>query len=129
MNQGETFTVFNDMCFIAPATLIDKNISWELVDPLTVNAKFTNGAITIGATLYFNDKGELINFLSNDRFETSDGKTYRNYPWMTPVDGYIDMNGYRLASGAKLIYKRPDEDFCYGQFQLFNIDDNCKELK
>lgn len=129
MNQGETVTVFNDMCIIAPATLIDKNISWETVDPLTVNAKFTNGAINIGATLYFNDKGELINFISNDRFETTDGKSYKNYPWLTPVAGYIDINGYRLVSGAKLIFKRPDEDFCYGEFELVNNEYNCKELK
>ena len=26
MNQGETVTVFNDMCCMAPATLIDKDI-------------------------------------------------------------------------------------------------------
>ena len=129
MNQGETVTVFNDMCFLAPATLINQNISWETVDPLTVHAKFTNGAITIGATLYFNDKGELINFISNDRFETTDGKSYKNYPWITPAAGYIDINGYRLVSSANLIYKRPDEDFCYGEFELVNIEYNCKELK
>lgn len=129
MNQGETVTVFNDMCFIAPATLIDRNISWETVDSRSVNAKFTNGAITIGATLHFNDKGELINFISNDRFETTDGKSYKNYPWITPVAGYIEINGCRLASSAKLIYKRPDEDFCYGEFELVNIEYNCKEFK
>jgi hypothetical protein len=129
MNQGETVTVFNDMCFMAPATLIDKNISWEIVEPLIVNAKFTNGAITIGATLYFNDKGELINFISYDRFETTDGTTYKNYPWITPVAGYKDINGYRLVSSAKLIYKRPDENFCYGEFELVNIEYNCRELK
>jgi hypothetical protein len=117
------------MCFIAPATLINKNISWETVDPLTVKAKFTNGAIAIGATLYFNEKGELINFISNDRFETIDGKSYKNYPWITPAAGYIDMNGYRLVSSAKLIYRRPDGDFCYGEFELVNIEYNCKELK
>ena len=30
MNQGETVTLLNDMCFMAPATLIDKNIKWDL---------------------------------------------------------------------------------------------------
>jgi len=27
--EAETVTVFNDMCYLAPATLIDKRISWE----------------------------------------------------------------------------------------------------
>jgi len=61
MDQGETVTVFNDMCFMAPASLIDRNIEWEEIDDLTVGAIFTNGNITIGATLYFNEKGELVN--------------------------------------------------------------------
>jgi hypothetical protein len=129
MNQGETVTVFNDMCLIAPATLIDRNITWETVDSLTVKAKFTNGGITVGATLLFNETGELTNFISYDRFETADGKIYKNYPWITPVTGYADINGYRLPSGAKLIYKHPHEDFCYGEFNLVNVEYNCTELR
>ncbi len=129
MNQGETVTVFNDMCFMAPATLIDKNIRWESIDSLTVKAYFTNKSITISATLFFNEKGELTNFISNDRFETNDGKTYYNYPWLTPVLAYTDINGYRLPSKAQLIYKHPDENFCYGEFELVNMEYNCKKLK
>jgi hypothetical protein len=129
MDQGETVTLFNDMCLMAPATLIDKNIEWHEIDNETVLAKYTNGSISISATLYFNETGELVNFISNDRFETSDGKTYINSPWLTPVTGYTDVNGYRLASVAKLIYKHADEDFCYGEFKLVSIEFNCNELK
>ena len=127
MDQGETVTLFNDMCFFAPATLIDKNIKWEIIDNLSVNAKFTNGNITIGATLIFNEIGELINFISNDRFETTDGKTYKNYPWSTPVKEYKNYNGIKAASLASTIYHKPDSDFCYGEFRLINIKHNCHE--
>jgi hypothetical protein len=129
MDQGETVTVFNDMCFMAPGTLIDKNIDWNEIDSTTIEARFTNGDITIRATLYFNNDGELIDFISNDRFETSDGKTYKNYPWKTPVTGYTDINGYHLPAGAKLIYTHPDKDFCYGEFNLVSIEYNCREYK
>ena len=129
MNQGETVTLFNDMCFMAPATLIDRNIEWHEVDTMTVDAKYTNGNIAVSSTLFFNEEGELVNFLSNDRFETTDGKTYNNYPWLTPVTGYININGYRLPSGAKLIYKHPDEDLVYGEFKLESIEYNCKDFK
>ena len=128
MDQGETVTLFNDMCFMAPASLIDRNIEWKVIDNFTVDAKFTNGNITISATLFFNEKGELVNFLSNDRFETTDGRTYKNYPWLTPVTGYTDVSGYRLPSGAKLIYKHPDEDLCYGEFNLKSIEYNCYDF-
>lgn len=129
MNQGETVTLFNDMCFIAPAALIDRNIEWTEIDNTTVGAKFTNGNITIGATLIFNEDGELRDFISNDRFETTDGKTFLNFPWSTPVTGFTDINGYRLPSGARLIYKHPDEELVYGDFKLESIEYNCRDYK
>ena len=129
MNQGETVTVFNDMCCMAPATLIDKSIQWEIIDPLTVKAKFKNGNITISATLFFSEKGKLVNFTSNDRFETVDGKVYKNYPWSTPIKEYTESNGIIVASSASTIYHRPDSDFCYGEFLLKEIEYNCRELK
>ena len=129
MNQGETVTVFNDMCCMTPATLIDKNIQWEIKDSVTVKARYTNGNITISATLVFNEKGELINFISNDRFETNDGKIYKNYPWSTPIKEYRDFNGIRTASSASTIYHRPDSDFCYGEFVMKEIEYNCKKFK
>jgi hypothetical protein len=129
MNQGETVTVFNDMCCMAPATLIDKSIQWEIINPLTVKARFTNGKITISATLLFNENGELLNFISNDRFETADGKTYKNYPWSTPVKESKVINGIRVCSSASTIYHRPENDFCYGEFLLKEIEYNCKAFR
>lgn len=129
MNQGETVTLFNDMCLMAPATLIDKNIQWESIDSLTVNTKFTNGGITVGATLSFNEKGELINFISYDRFETKDGKIYKNYPWKTPVMSYKEINGLKLAQGGQAIYEHLVRDFCYGIFIIKDIEYNCKVLR
>lgn len=68
MNQAETVTVFNDMCVFAPATLIDDRIQWFERSEYVVDAKFTNDGVTISATLYFNEIGQLINFESMDRY-------------------------------------------------------------
>ena len=46
---AETVTLFNDMCIMAPASLISKNIEWEEVNGHEVLAKFTNEGITISA--------------------------------------------------------------------------------
>ena len=129
MDQGETVTVFNDMCFMAPATLIDQSIHWEPIDDLTVKAIYTNGNISISAILYFNEEGRLINFISNDRFETVDGKTYISYPWSTPIKEYSDVNGSLIASSASTIFHRPEGDFCYGEFNVKEIEYNCPEFK
>jgi hypothetical protein len=123
MNQGETVTLLNDMCLIAPATLIDSRIKWETINDTTVKAFFTNGSIKVSAELYFNEKYELINFISNDRFET-DGKTYNNYPWATPVEDYKMINGYVLPSKGKLIYQKPEGDYVYGELEYKSVKYN-----
>lgn len=127
MNQGETVTILNDMCFMAPGSLINKNITWETLDAGQVKATFTNGQITVSAILSFDEEGKLVNFLSFDRFETA-GKTYTNLPWKTPVTEYKTVNGYRLPSKADVIYKHPEGDFCYLEFRLEEIKYNVKKL-
>lgn len=128
MDQGETVTVFNDMFFMAPGSLIDKRIEWEIIDSQTVKASFSVNSIKVSAVVYFDNEGKLVNFISNDRFDT-DGKEYVNYPWETPLSEYKDFNGYRLPSKAKVIYKRPNGDFCYGEFELLSIEFNCRSFK
>ena len=50
MDQGETVTMFNDMCVMAPATLISPAIAWEPVDARTARASFTNAGHAIRAS-------------------------------------------------------------------------------
>jgi hypothetical protein len=126
MDQGETVTVFNDLCLMAPAALIDADVQWQTIDPLTVKAVFTNGKNSITATLYFNESGKLTNFISTDRFLSSDGKTYLIYPWSTPVMNYKEYNGRKVPSYGETIWQMPEGDFVYGKFNLKSVAYNCK---
>lgn len=123
LSQAETVTLFNDMCFIAPPTLIDPGIDWETVNDTTVRATFRNGKYSISAVLYFDAEGRLVNFISNDRYDT-DGRRYDNFPWATPVADYRMINGYMLPGRAKLIYKRKDGDFVYGELVFKSVKYN-----
>ena len=125
MDKAETVTFFNDMCCMAPATLIDKRISWQMIGDNIVKATFLNNGITITADLYFNEAGELINFKSTDRYNTEAGK---KLPWATPLKDYKEINGYRLAGYAETIYSYPYKDFCYGTFAISSIKYNCSAL-
>ncbi len=121
MNISETVTFFNDMCCMAPATLIDKRIKWLGTEGNKVKASFSNNNITISAELYFNEKGELINFISEDRSALADNGTIQRLKWSTPLRDYKDINGYKLASYAETVYTYPDGDFIYATFNLKNI--------
>lgn len=124
MDISETVTFFNDMCCMAPATLIDKRIDWIETKGDTVKCSFINNGIKIYATLFFDDKGKLVNFISNNRFAYNDNGTMSCVPWQTPLKAYKSVNGYYLPSQAELIYSYPVGDLCYGMFSLKNIKYN-----
>jgi hypothetical protein len=118
MDKAETVTLFNDMCLLAPGSLIDKRIQWEPIDSLSAKAVFTNGGISIVATLYFNAQGQLVNFVCNERYDVGNKKEYR---FSTPVTAYTPINGYNVLQKGSAVWHYPDGAFEYGQFNLKNI--------
>jgi hypothetical protein len=127
MDVSETVTFFNDMCVMAPAALTDRRIKWLEVEGNKVKASFSNNNITISAYLYFNDKGELVNFVSDDRSALlANGKTTK-LQWSTPIRDYKVIDGFNLASYAEAIYRYPDGEFVYATFSLKHIKYNLLE--
>lgn len=124
MFKAETVTLFNDMCFLAPATLIDKRIKWEEVDSTSVKATFTNQKVTISAILYFNEIGQLVNFESFDRYDVNDMKQYK---FSTPLKNYKLINGYNIANYGEAIWHYPEGEFVYGRYYLKDIKYNVSE--
>ncbi len=119
--KTETVTFFNDMCLLAPAALIDKRIRWETIDSFSAKAIFANGDTQISATLHFNEQGQLVNFISDDRTEAGSMKKYR---FSTPVKNYKDINGYHVVHYGEAVWHYPDGAFTYGQFTLKDVQYN-----
>lgn len=124
MDTAETVTFFNDMCCMAPATLMDARIHWLEADSNHVKAAFTNKGITITAVLYFNKDGALINFVSGDRYAAGDNGKMERIQWSTPLQEYTYINGYHIASYAETIYNYPAGDLIYGTFRLKELQYN-----
>ena len=129
MGISETVTFFNDMCCLAPATLIDRRITWMEVNGNEVKAKFTCNKITIAAILHFNEKGQLVNFVSEDRYAQMKDNSMKRFRWSTPLQDYKEFNGRMLPTYAEAIYSYPDGDFCYGTFRITGVEYNCKDLQ
>ncbi len=123
--RAETVTIFNDMCLLAPATLIDSRIGWEAIDDTSARATFKTEGVSIQATLYFNAMGQLVNFVSDDRNGTDDLNKYR---FSTPVSNYKSFNGFKLMSYGEAIWHYPEGEFVYGKFDLQEVVYNVPTL-
>jgi hypothetical protein len=121
LNIAETVTFFNDMCLLAPFTLITPDIKWEDTGNNSVKATFSCNGISISANLLFNDEGQLTTFWSEDRYYLNSEKKMQRVKWTTPIRDYRDYNGYMLASYGEAIWSFPEGDFCYAKFYLKEV--------
>lgn len=126
LTTAETVTLFNDMCLLAPAALIDKRIDWRTVDALQVEATFTNGKYRIKALLKFRENGELVDFISDDRYYLTADNKLRRERWSTPVGEYREFAGRRVVSRGEAVWHLKEGAFTYGKFVLKSIEYNVR---
>jgi uncharacterized protein DUF6544 len=129
MDRAETVTIFNDLCILAPAALVDAPVRWEVLNDRHVRGTYTYGANTISAELTFNDDHELVDFFSDDRTAVStDGKTFTRQRWSTPISGYRELGARRLSTIGEGHWHAPDGEFAYLEYNLDEITYNAADL-
>ena len=127
MTQAETVTLFNDMCLMAPATLVDPAIAWTPIDAARVHATFTTAGHTIRAELVFNAAGELVNFWSDDRRQTSaDGRSMTAVRWSTPVSAYRQFGAVRLMHRGAARWHEAGGDYAYIELEIEDVQYNVR---
>jgi hypothetical protein len=128
LTTAETVTLLNDMCVFVPGILYDKRLVWKEIDSLSCAVTIENGKYKVSAILYFNEKGELINFVSDDRSALQDDGKLKKARWSTPLSNYKEIDGRRIPTYGKTIWHYPEGDFTYGTFTLKSIDYNVTSL-
>lgn len=125
MDRAETVTLFNDLALLAPGRLIDRSIVWEPVDAHRARARFTRGVETIAAELVFDDAGDLVDFVSDDRTAASpDGKTFTAQRWRTPVSAYRSFGARRVMTRGTADWEPATGRFTYLELDLERIEYN-----
>jgi hypothetical protein len=121
ISKGETVTLFNDMCLLAPASLLDPRIQWKDENDHSVRAIFTHGPHVISAVLYFNKQGQLVNFKSDDRYDVN---LKQFLPFSTPVAAYQVFGVTPALARGEAVWHYPEGAFTYGEFDLQAIEFN-----
>ena len=126
LDRAETATVFNDLCVLAPAALLDAPVQWESVDDRTVRGTFRLGAETVTAELRFDDDGDLVDFVTDDRLRASaDGRTFTRQRWSTPLYDARWFGRRRLPARGEALWHAPPPEatFSYLEFEVVGIAD------
>lgn len=122
LDRSETVTVFNDLTLFAPATLVHAPVRWTVLDDRKVHAEYTAGGHTVTAELVFNDDGDLVDFISHDRYRASDdGKSFDLIPWNTELGPYRQHQGRRICTGGTGFWHDPAGAFAYVEFTVDGV--------
>jgi hypothetical protein len=123
MDRAETVTLFNDLCVLAPGALVDAPVTWQRLDDRRVQGAYAHLGTTVTAELIFDDHGDLVDFVSDDRLRaTPDGSTFTRQRWSTPVGGYRRYGNWRIAAQGAAHWHAPDPEGEFAYIEL-TIDD------
>lgn len=130
LTRAETVTLFNDLCCLAPGSMLSPSITWEPVDEHTATAHFTLGANTITAELRFDDLGDLVDFVADGRGALCrDGRTVTPMRWSTPLRAYAQVGPARVATKAEVMWHPDSGDWTYGEFELTSLAYNVAQRR
>jgi hypothetical protein len=123
LTRGETVTLLNDLCVLAPAALPRARIKWTPTDDHRARATFTRARHTVTAHLVFNEQDQLVDFTSDDRYQaSSDGKAFQPQRWSTPLRNYRSLHGRTVSTSGRACWHTPDGDqFTYLEFEVDDI--------
>lgn len=121
LTRAETVTLFNDLCVLAPGALIDPAIEWMTVDERAVEARYTVERNTIGARLEFDETGELVDFVSDDRLASSPGGGFERRRWSTPLSDYRDFGPHRASARGEGRWHVDGGGYAYVEAELLDL--------
>ena len=137
MTRSETVTLFNDICVMAPAALLDTRVDWGSSRTVTastggrdtVPARFTHLGQTVSAELVIEADGTLVDFISDDRLATSaDGATMKRERWSTPLRGVRAFGASRLSAVGEARWHHGDRSWSYIELTIDEVRYNVGRL-
>jgi hypothetical protein len=120
MTRSETVTLLNDMFFLAPAALLDAGVRWEPIDDRRAGVTWSHAGHTVGAEVVFDQAGDLVDFVSDDRWQMDRDPPVRAR-WRTPFSAYAVFDGVRLPVAGSATWGEGDAAWPYVELAVNRV--------
>lgn len=119
MDASALITFINDLV-MWPTTFVSDTIQWEAIDASTARMHVKLYDRKFSAACHFNDVGELVDFVTEDRYRTV-GKEFKRDKWSTPFRKYREVSGFKIPSEGEAIWHLAEGDFSYIQVKIEDV--------
>lgn len=109
----------NDMV-MWPTAFLSDYIQWEHLNGSSARAYVNLYGKHFSAEFCFNEKGELVDFITGDRYRAV-GTTFIQDKWSTPLRNYRESNGFRIPSKGEAIWHLPEGEFPYIRAEIGEV--------
>ncbi len=107
-----------------PTALLPSDyIEWKEVDSNSAQAVIKDNGYTASGIFTFNEKGEIIKFVTNDRYMEVDGKYFKEQ-WGGYYRNYQEINGMKIPIEAEVEWNLSDRDLQYVKLKITDIQYN-----
>jgi len=101
----------NDMV-MWPTAFLSDYIHWNAINTTSAELQVDLYGKKFSAVAYFNEAGEMVNFITEDRYRTV-GKGFKQDRWSTPLRRYHEVNGLCIPAEGDAIWHLPEGEFPY----------------
>lgn len=125
MDTSSLVTCLAEMVFL-PTVALQDYVVWENIDNNNAKATIDYNGYKVSALFTTNDEGQIIKVETDDRYmDEGNGKSSKQ-KWVTEISDYIEENGIKHASKAKVIWKLSTGDYTYFDGKGISIQYNVK---
>jgi hypothetical protein len=119
MDLSALIIFINDMV-MWPTAFLSEYIRWEAINATAARLHVDLHGNKFSAEVYFNELGEMVNFITEDRFRMV-GKGNVQTKWSTPLRRYHVVSGLRIPSEGDAIWHLPEGEFPYIQVSIDQV--------
>jgi len=107
-----------------PTALLPSDyIEWKEIDSNSAQAVIKDNGYTASGIFSFNEKGEIIKFVTNDRYMEVDGKYFKEQ-WGGYYGNYQEIEGMKIPTEAEVEWNLSDKDLQYAKLKITDIQYN-----
>jgi hypothetical protein len=101
-------------------------LEWKEIDSNSAQAVIKDKEYTASGIFTFNEKGEIIKFVTNDRYMEADGKYFKEQ-WAGYYRNYQEIEGMKIPLEGEVEWNLSDRDLQYAKLKITDIQYNIAE--
>jgi len=98
-------------------------IEWKEIDSNSARVIIKDKGYTASGIFTFNEKGEIIKFVTNDRYREVDGEYFKDR-WTAYYRNYQEFDGMMIPTEGEVEWNLSDKDLQYAKLKITDIQYN-----